>query len=196
MSSPPPSSRERSSSTWPSLGAPPASRARPSRVCSARLRRQLSGEAAAHLHKGATSQDVLDTAMMLVTRRALDLLIADLSAAADACASLVERHRGSIEPGRTLLQQALPLTFGLKAAGWLAGLDGALWPSCAGVRERELAVQFGGAVGTLGEPRRSGTRRRRRAGRSAGPAGARVAVAHGPTAAGADRLRARSRRSG
>ncbi len=112
------------------------------------LRRQLSGEAAAHLHKGATSQDVLDTAMMLVTRRALDLLIADLSAAADACASLVERHRGSIEPGRTLLQQALPLTFGLKAAGWLAGLDGAL-VELAGIRERELAVQFGGAVGTL-----------------------------------------------
>ena len=86
--------------------------------------------------------------MMLVTRRALDLLIADLSAAADACASLVDSHRSSIEPGRTLLQQALPLTFGLKAAGWLAGLDGAL----ADLRRcprRELAVQFGGAVGTL-----------------------------------------------
>ena len=112
------------------------------------LRRQLPGAAAAHLHKGATSQDVIDTAMMLVTRRALDLIVADLSAAADACASLAERHRSSIEPGRTLLQQALPLTFGLKAAGWLAGLDGA----CAQLREvrdRELAVQFGGAVGTL-----------------------------------------------
>ncbi|HTP18177.1 MAG TPA: 3-carboxy-cis,cis-muconate cycloisomerase [Solirubrobacteraceae bacterium] len=112
------------------------------------LRRQLSDEAAAHLHKGATSQDVVDTAMMLVTRRALDPLVADLSAAADACASLVERHRGSIEPGRTLLQQALPLTFGLKAAGWLAGLDGAV-DELSGVRERELAIQFGGAVGTL-----------------------------------------------
>ncbi len=112
------------------------------------LRRQLSDEAGAHLHKGATSQDVIDTAMMLVTRRALDLVVVDLSAAADACASLVERHRGSIEPGRTLLQQALPLTFGLKAAGWLAGLDGAL-TQLTGVRERELAVQFGGAVGTL-----------------------------------------------
>ncbi len=112
------------------------------------LRRQLSDGAAAHLHKGATSQDVIDTAMMLVTRRALDLVVVDLWAAADACASLVERHRGSIEPGRTLLQQALPLTFGLKAAGWLAGLDGALI-ELTGVRERELAVQFGGAVGTL-----------------------------------------------
>ena len=112
------------------------------------LRRQLSGAAAAHLHKGATSQDVIDTAMMLVTRRALDLIVADLSAAADACASLVERHRSSIEPGRTLLQQALPLTFGLKAAGWLAALDGAL-AELSVIRGGELAVQFGGAVGTL-----------------------------------------------
>src|SRR5262249_37196669 len=80
------------------------------------LRRQVSGEAAAHLHKGATSQDVVDTAMMIVARNALDVVLADLSAAGDACASLVDRHRGSIEPGRTLLQQALPLTFGLKAA--------------------------------------------------------------------------------
>jgi len=112
------------------------------------LRRQLSAAAAAHLHKGATSQDVIDTAMMLVTRRALDLIVADLSAAADACASLVERHRSSIEPGRTLLQQALPLTFGLKAAGWLAALDGAL-AELSVIRGGELAVQFGGAVGTL-----------------------------------------------
>ena len=112
------------------------------------LRRQLSPSAAAHLHRGATSQDVVDTAIMLVTRRALDLVIEDLSAAADACASLVDRHRASIEPGRTLLQQALPLTFGLKAAWWLAGLDGAV-AEMTGVRERELALQFGGAVGTL-----------------------------------------------
>jgi 3-carboxy-cis,cis-muconate cycloisomerase len=112
------------------------------------LRRQLSDTASAHLHKGATSQDVIDTAMMLVTRRALDHVIADLSAAADACAELVDRHRATIEPGRTLLQQALPLTFGLKAAGWLAGIDGAV-AGLAGVRERELAIQFGGAVGTL-----------------------------------------------
>jgi 3-carboxy-cis,cis-muconate cycloisomerase len=112
------------------------------------LRRQLSDTAAAYLHTGATSQDVVDTAMMLVTRRALDIVLADLSAAADACASLAERHRGSVEPGRTLLQQALPLTFGLKAAGWLTGLDGAI-AQLREVRERELALQFGGAVGTL-----------------------------------------------
>jgi 3-carboxy-cis,cis-muconate cycloisomerase len=112
------------------------------------LRRQLSPSAAAYLHMGATSQDVVDTAMMLVTRRALDLIVADLSAAADGCAGLVERYRGAIEPGRTLLQQALPVTFGLKAAGWLAGLDGAV-RGLVEVREHELALQFGGAVGTL-----------------------------------------------
>jgi len=112
------------------------------------LRRQLSDTAAAYLHTGATSQDVIDTAMMLVTRRALDHALADLSAAADACASLVERFRTATEPGRTLLQQALPVTFGLKAATWLTGLDGAV-AQLRGVRDRELALQFGGAVGTL-----------------------------------------------
>jgi 3-carboxy-cis,cis-muconate cycloisomerase len=112
------------------------------------LRRQLSDAASAHLHKGATSQDVLDTAIMLVSQRALDLMLIDLSAAADACAELVSRHRDAIEPGRTLLQQALPLTFGLKAAVWLDGIDGVI-AELTSVRDRELAIQFGGAVGTL-----------------------------------------------
>jgi 3-carboxy-cis,cis-muconate cycloisomerase len=112
------------------------------------LRRQVSDAAAAHLHQGATSQDVIDTAIMLVSRRALDSTLADLSGAADACASLVERHRDAIVPGRTLLQQALPVTFALKAALWLSGIDGAL-ADLRAVRETELAVQFGGAVGTL-----------------------------------------------
>jgi len=112
------------------------------------LRSQLSGTAAAHLHKGATSQDVLDTAIMLVVRRALDGVLADLAGAGDACAELVQRHREAIVPGRTLLQQAIPVTFGLKAAHWLSGLDGAL-AELRAVRETELVVQFGGAVGTL-----------------------------------------------
>jgi 3-carboxy-cis,cis-muconate cycloisomerase len=112
------------------------------------LRGQLSESAAAHLHKGATSQDVIDTAIMLVCGRALDATLADLSGAADACAELVERYRDAIVPGRTLLQQALPVTFALKAAHWLSGLDGAL-ADLRAVRETELAVQFGGAVGTL-----------------------------------------------
>jgi 3-carboxy-cis,cis-muconate cycloisomerase len=112
------------------------------------LRKHLSATTAAHLHTGATSQDVIDTATMLVARRALDCILADLSSASDACAGLVERERAAIGPGRTLLQQALPVTFGLKAAGWLVGLDGAR-AELTTIRDRELAVQFGGAVGTL-----------------------------------------------
>ena len=112
------------------------------------LRSRLSDEAAAHLHQGATSQDVVDTGLMLVAQRALAPLLDDLGAAADACAELAERHRSTLAPGRTLLQQALPLTFGIKTATWLSGLDG----SCAElveVREHVLAVQLFGAVGTL-----------------------------------------------
>jgi 3-carboxy-cis,cis-muconate cycloisomerase len=112
------------------------------------LREQLSEATAADLHKGATSQDIVDTASMLVARRALRPLIADLGRAADSAAGLAERYRDALAPGRTLLQQALPLTFGLKAAGWLSALDGVI-AELTEVRERTLAVQLGGAVGTL-----------------------------------------------
>jgi 3-carboxy-cis,cis-muconate cycloisomerase len=112
------------------------------------MRRQLSDPTSAHLHRGATSQDVIDTAMMLVAGRALDRVLVDLGTAADACAQLVELWREAIVPGRTLLQQALPVTFGLKAAGWLLAIDGAR-DDLAAVRDHELALQFGGAVGTL-----------------------------------------------
>jgi 3-carboxy-cis,cis-muconate cycloisomerase len=112
------------------------------------LRAKLPDEAAAHVHRGATSQDVVDSAAMLVARRALVPLLEDLGAAADACAVLAERYRDAPMAGRTLLQQALPTTFGLKAAGWLAGLDEA-WAELSEVRASGLAVQLGGAVGTL-----------------------------------------------
>jgi 3-carboxy-cis,cis-muconate cycloisomerase len=112
------------------------------------LRSRLSDDAAAHLHQGATSQDVVDTALMLVAHRALAPLIDELGAAADACAQLAERHRSTLAPGRTLLQQALPLTFGIKSATWLSGLDGSC-AELAEVRDRVLAVQLFGAVGTL-----------------------------------------------
>jgi 3-carboxy-cis,cis-muconate cycloisomerase len=71
-----------------------------------------------------------------------------LSGAAAAAARLAGEHRGTLMIGRTLLQQAVPVTFGVVAAGWLAGLDGAL-DGLASVRETRLAVQFGGAAGTL-----------------------------------------------
>lgn len=99
------------------------------------------------VHRGATSQDVLDTAMVLVARRAVAALLLDLEGAAEAAAVLASRHRDDPVAGRTLLQQALPTTFGLKAAGWLVALDGAA-DRLAAV-SRSLPVQLGGAVGTL-----------------------------------------------
>lgn len=99
-------------------------------------------------HFGATSQDAMDTAAMLVAREGCRLLLADVGAAADACAALARRHRRTLMTGRTLLQPALPITFGLKVAGWLVGLVEA-----AAVVERvaaeRLAVQLGGAAGSL-----------------------------------------------
>jgi 3-carboxy-cis,cis-muconate cycloisomerase len=97
------------------------------------------------VHRGATSQDVVDTAAMLVTRKALATIRADLRGAADAAAELARAHRDTPISGRTLLQQAVPTTFGLKAAGWMTGLDEAR----AGLERLRLTVQLGGAAGTL-----------------------------------------------
>ncbi len=104
--------------------------------------------AAGEVHRGATSQDILDTAAMLVARRALGSLLEDLDAASDAAAALADAHRGTLIAGRTLLQHAVPTTFGLKAAGWMAGLDQAAI-RLDQVRRTRLAVQLGGAAGTL-----------------------------------------------
>ncbi|MCW2633755.1 MAG: 3-carboxy-cis,cis-muconate cycloisomerase, partial [Blastococcus sp.] len=106
------------------------------------------------VHVGATSQDVLDTALVLLARTAIGSIDADLAAAAEAAARLARQHRDDVVMGRTLMQQALPTTFGLKAAGWLAGLDGArlrLAEVVAG-----LPVQYGGAAGTLAASSGSG----------------------------------------
>lgn len=109
---------------------------------------KASEGAARHVHRGATSQDITDTAAMLVSRRALDWILAETDAIAAACARLAGEHRDTIMAGRTLLQQALPTTFGLKAAGWLAAVVEARG-GLRGVRERGLAAQLGGAAGTL-----------------------------------------------
>jgi 3-carboxy-cis,cis-muconate cycloisomerase len=106
------------------------------------------GEAARYIHWGATSQDIIDTATMLVVRRGLDLLIADLDGAAARCADLTEHHRSTLMVGRTLLQHAAPITFGLKSAGWLCAILDA-HQHLSHVRSRRLFVQLGGAVGTL-----------------------------------------------
>jgi 3-carboxy-cis,cis-muconate cycloisomerase len=99
----------------------------------------------APVHHGATSQDAVDTAMMLVVKRALVPLLDDLRGAADAAAALAKEHRDTPVMGRTLLQDAKPTTFGLKAAGWMVSLDEA----ADGVHNLRLAVQLGGPVGTL-----------------------------------------------
>ncbi|WP_207782864.1 lyase family protein [Phytoactinopolyspora limicola] len=112
------------------------------------LRDQVGPEHARFVHYGATSQDILDTAAMLITRRALQPLRADLMTIGTTCADLAERHRGTVMAGRTLLQQAVPITFGLKAARWLVAIDDAI-THLDRVRDTTLAVQYGGAAGTL-----------------------------------------------
>ena len=114
----------------------------------AALTEAVEGPAAAHVHHGATSQDILDTAAMLVAARALDPLLDDLLAARLAAGELARAHRDTPVAGRTLLQQAVPTTFGLKAAGGMAGLEDARrWLN--ELRVERLAAQLGGAAGTL-----------------------------------------------
>jgi 3-carboxy-cis,cis-muconate cycloisomerase len=104
--------------------------------------------AAPAVHRGATSQDIIDTAAMLMARQVIASAGRDLAAAAAAAARLAREHAGTLMVGRTLLQQAVPVTFGLVAAGWLTAIDEARGRLDAVGRDR-LAVQFGGAAGTL-----------------------------------------------
>ncbi|GAA4425288.1 3-carboxy-cis,cis-muconate cycloisomerase [Georgenia halophila] len=105
-------------------------------------------DARAWLHHGATSQDILDTALMLRAAVVVDVELSFLAAARDAAAALADRHRATRQVGRTLGQHAVPTTFGVTAAGWAVGLDAAR-RELEAVRS-SLAVQLGGAAGTLG----------------------------------------------
>jgi 3-carboxy-cis,cis-muconate cycloisomerase len=96
-------------------------------------------------HHGATSQDIVDTAMMLVAKRARIIILDQADEVAAACARLADEHRSTVMAARTLLQQAVPTTFGLKAAGWLVGVVEAR----NRLAQVELAAQLGGAAGTL-----------------------------------------------
>jgi 3-carboxy-cis,cis-muconate cycloisomerase len=127
------------------LGEQAAASGNPAVPLVAHLRGALSDAAASGVHRGATSQDVMDTAAMLVARTAVEAITADLRAAADSAADLAAAHRDRPAAGRTLLQQAAPITVGLRAAGWCSGLDAAA-DALAAWRP---AVQLGGAVGTL-----------------------------------------------
>lgn len=112
------------------------------------LRAHVGGDAGQWVHWGATSQDIVDTALVLQLREALALLAGRLDRVIAALARLADAHRGTVMAARTRYQQALPTSFGLKCAGWLLPLVRCR-DRLPGLRLRLLAVQFGGAAGTL-----------------------------------------------
>ncbi len=114
----------------------------------AHLRQEVGGEAATYVHWGATTQDIMDTALLLQVRAALALMEPELEALIQALARLADRHRKTLIAGRTHGQQALPITFGLKVANWLAPLLRHR-ERLAQLKPRLFVVQFGGAAGTL-----------------------------------------------
>ncbi|MFE4963612.1 3-carboxy-cis,cis-muconate cycloisomerase [Streptomyces sp. NPDC056660] len=111
------------------------------------LTKAVGAEYGPYVHRGATSQDIMDTATMLVAARTLDLVLADLGRTEQALARTAAAHRDTPMPGRTLTQHAVPTTFGLKAAGWRSLVLDAR-DRTERVRE-SLPVQLGGAAGTL-----------------------------------------------
>jgi 3-carboxy-cis,cis-muconate cycloisomerase len=115
------------------------------------LVRQLAehaGEAGRYLHWGATTQDIMDSAVVLQIRDGLALIEAELATLRGNLAALAKKHRDTPMAGRTFFQQALPVTFGYKAAVWLSAFDRHA-ERLAEVKKRVLQAQFGGAVGTL-----------------------------------------------
>lgn len=109
----------------------------------------VSNEGAArYVHWGATSQDAADTALVLLLKRAQPVVAADLTHLEKSLIALSEKHRDSVMLGRTLLQAAPPVTFGLKVAGWLAAMRRCRARLDASFAE-SLVLQFGGASGTL-----------------------------------------------
>jgi len=104
--------------------------------------------AAGYVHWGATSQDAMDTGLVLQLRRALDLVDADVVRLSDALARLAKKHRKTPMAGRTWLQHAVPVTFGVKAAGALSTVERHR-ARLRELRARVLVIQFGGAAGTL-----------------------------------------------
>jgi 3-carboxy-cis,cis-muconate cycloisomerase len=111
------------------------------------LKAQVGG-AAGFVHYGATSQDLLDTTLVLLLRGAREVLANDHARLTQALRELSERHAGTITLARTLLQPALPTTFGYKAAGWFGAVVRS-WRRVSAAFDEALVLQFGGAVGTL-----------------------------------------------
>lgn len=112
------------------------------------LTARVEGAAAGYVHWGATSQDVIDTGFMLQAREGLEVLRADLVRLGEALAALSDTHRATPMVGRSFLQHGLPTVFGLKTASWLEACDRQI-ARLDHVLEHSIALQFGGAVGTL-----------------------------------------------
>ncbi len=112
------------------------------------LSEACAGDAGRYVHWGATTQDIIDTGLVLQMRDGLELIDADLAAIEVALADLARRHRDTPMAGRTHLQHALPITFGFKCASWLAPLQRQR-ARLARLAVDIAVVQFGGAVGTL-----------------------------------------------
>jgi 3-carboxy-cis,cis-muconate cycloisomerase len=109
---------------------------------------QQDSQAARFVHWGATSQDAMDTGLVLQIRGGLAAIEPDLQRLTAALAALAETHAKTVMIGRTLLQQAVPVTFGLKAAGWLAAVERTRARLAEAGRTAQV-LQFGGAAGTL-----------------------------------------------
>ena len=109
---------------------------------------RIDADSAHYVHWGATSQDIIDTAMVLQLRDAIAIVLVQLERAGDAASVLAEKHAGTVMASRTWMQHGTPITFGLKAAGWMSMLDRAraqLYDALA----RASVLQLGGASGTL-----------------------------------------------
>jgi 3-carboxy-cis,cis-muconate cycloisomerase len=118
--------------------------------------RSKNPEAAGWVHWGATSQDVADTALVLLLKRAQTIITGDLVGLERALTTLSEQHKATIMLGRTLMQAAPPVTFGLKVAGWLGAVRrGRMCLESA--FDHALVLQFGGASGTLASLADKGT---------------------------------------
>src|SRR5256886_11876082 len=109
---------------------------------------KADAEAARYVHWGATSQDVIDTATMLMLRAGIDALLGDIERAISGFAKLARQYRNTAVVARTWLQHALPMPFGLKLAEYAAALYRSR-QRLQRLRSEALALQFGGAAGTL-----------------------------------------------
>jgi 3-carboxy-cis,cis-muconate cycloisomerase len=118
--------------------------------------RGLDEDSARYVHWGATSQDVTDTAMVLLLKRARTSISADYERIEHALKRLSDRHAGTIMLGRTLLQPATPITLGLKAARWRAAIVRS-WNRLDAAWDAAMVIQFGGAAGTLAALREAGS---------------------------------------